>query len=63
VIQIYPNTTVEQISKLIEDCKSVSDVEVFVRIESIRGKPVAYLVREPRIPVIPNIALCRKQAE
>ncbi len=52
MIQIFPNTTVEQISKLLEDCKGVSDVEIYVRIESIRGKPIAFLVREPRIPVL-----------
>jgi hypothetical protein len=52
VIQITPNMTVEQLSKLVETCKSVSDVEVYIRIESIRGKPVAFLVREPRIPVL-----------
>lgn len=54
MIHITPNMTVEQLSKLVEACKSVSDVEVYIRIESIKGKPVAFLVREPRIPVLPT---------
>lgn len=63
MIQIFPNTTVEQLSKLVEDCKSTSDVEVYVRIESIRGKPCAFLVREPRIPVFKLVPLTSRQAD
>ncbi len=51
MIQIHPNMTVAQLAQIVEDCKSVSDAEVYIRIESIRGKPVGFLVREPRIPV------------
>jgi hypothetical protein len=63
VIQIFPNTTVAQLAQMVEDCKSVSDVEVYIRIESIKGKPVGFLVREPRIPVIRDVPLLSTQAE
>lgn len=61
-IQITPNMTVEQLSEILERHKG-RDVETFIRIETIRGKPCAYLVREPRIPL--NIApvLLARQAE
>lgn len=42
-------TTVGEIAEILEANKGV-DVEVYVRIETIRGKPVAFMVREPRMP-------------
>lgn len=57
MIQIFPNTTVSQLAQIIEDCRSTSDVEVYIRIESIRGKPCGFLVREPRIPVSSPLAM------
>jgi len=59
-LAILPTTTVAQIAEMLEQQRKVSDVEVYVHIEVIQGKPVAYVVREPRIPVLPNIL--RKQA-
>lgn len=63
MIQIFPNTTVEQLAKILDDCKSVSDVEVYIRIESIRGKPCGFLVREPRMPVASTVGMLRRQAD
>lgn len=44
-ITIAPSMSVNQIAELIEQHKT-RDTEVYVRIETFRGKPVAYLVRE-----------------
>lgn len=61
-IQILPEMTVEEIAKILEQNKG-RDVETYVRIETIRGKPVAYLVREPRMPLGQLPSLMRAQAE
>lgn len=61
-IQIHPNMTVEQLGEILEQHKG-RDVETYVRVETIRGKVCAYLVREPRIPVIPRAPLFSRQAE
>ena len=61
-VQILPTTTVEEIAKILDENRG-RDVETYVRVETIRGKPVAYLVREPRIPLTQPIALLRTQAE
>jgi hypothetical protein len=37
--------TVQQIAELVE-AQHARDVEVYVRIESFHGRPVAFLVRE-----------------
>jgi hypothetical protein len=50
-IQIHPEMTVAQIAKILEQNKG-RDVECYIRVETIRGKACAYLVREPRIPLI-----------
>jgi len=50
-IQIHPNMTVSQIAEILEQNKG-RDVESYIRVETILGKPVAYLVREPRIPIL-----------
>lgn len=42
---IAPSMTVQQIAELCAE-HSTPDCEVYVRIESIRGKPIAHLVRE-----------------
>jgi hypothetical protein len=60
VIDIHPGMTVEQLAAILDQNRG-RDVEAYIRIESIRGKPTAYMVREPRIPVISP--LLRKQAE
>lgn len=49
MIALTPMTTVGEIAELLEANKG-RDVETYVRIETIRGRPVAYLVREPRMP-------------
>lgn len=55
MITIHPEMTVAQIAQILEQNKG-RDVECYIRVETILGKPVAYLVREPRIPLIPNVA-------
>lgn len=42
---ISPSMTVAQIAELVEAHKA-RDTEVYVRIESYKGKPQAFLVRE-----------------
>jgi len=44
-VTIAPSMTVQQIAELVEQHKA-RDTEVYVRIESFNGKPIAYLVRE-----------------
>jgi len=44
-ITIAPSMSVAQVAELVEQHKA-RDTEVYVRIESFRGKPIAYLVRE-----------------
>jgi len=61
-IQIKPDMTVQQIADILEQNKG-RDVESYIRIETIRGKPVAYLVREPRIPLTTAPVLLARQAE
>ncbi len=58
-LQILPNSTVEQIAEM---CRAFSDndSEVMCRIECVGGKPVAFLMREPRAAQIPNFL--RRQA-
>lgn len=45
MIVIDPTMTVLQLAELVEANKA-RDTEVYVRIESYKGRPVAYLVRE-----------------
>lgn len=61
-IQIKPDMTVAQIAQILEQNKG-RDVETYIRIETIRGKPCAYLVREPRMPPGQLPSLLRAQAE
>jgi len=61
-VQIKPDMTVQQIADILEQNKG-RDVESYIRIETIRGKPVAYLVREPRIPLTTAPVLLVRQAE
>lgn len=61
-IQIHPEMTVTQIAAILEQNKG-RDVETYVRIETIRGKPCAYLVREPRMPLGQLPSLMRAQAD
>jgi hypothetical protein len=61
-IQIKPDMTVQQIADILKQNKG-RDVESYIRIETIRGKPVAFLVREPRIPLSQLPSLMRAQAE
>lgn len=62
-LAITPTMTVKQLGEILEQNKG-RDVETYIRIETIRGKPCGYLVREPRIPVIPAIPnLMRRQAD
>jgi hypothetical protein len=42
---IAPSMTVQQIAELLENHKT-AELDVHVRIETYRGKPVAFLVRE-----------------
>lgn len=44
-VTISPSMTVQQIAELVAQ-QQEDGKEVFVRIESINGKPVAFLVRE-----------------
>jgi hypothetical protein len=44
-ITIAPSMTVAQIAELVEQHRA-RDTEVYVRIESFKDKPVAFLVRE-----------------
>lgn len=61
MIDIHPHMTVEQLAAILDQNRG-RDVEAYIRIESIRGKPTAYLVREPRIPLA-TASLLRRQAE
>lgn len=45
MIVISPTMTVTQLAELIEQNRA-RDTDVYVRIESYKGRPVAYLVRE-----------------
>lgn len=45
MVTISPSMTVQQIAELVEANKA-RDMDVYVRIESFRGKPIAFLVRE-----------------
>lgn len=45
MVTIAPSMTVQQIAELVEANKA-RDTEVYVRIESFKGKPIAFLVRE-----------------
>lgn len=45
MITISPSMSVAQIAELVEQHKA-RDTTVYVRIESFRGKPIAFLVRE-----------------
>lgn len=47
-ITITPTMTVQQLADLIEQ-HSAPKFDVYIHIESVRGKPVAFLVREPVI--------------
>jgi hypothetical protein len=51
-ITISPSMTVQQIAELVETNK-VRDMDVYVRIESVGGKPFAYLVSEARTWIPP----------
>lgn len=44
-VTISPSMSVAQIAELVEANKA-RDMAVYVRIESYKGKPVAFLVRE-----------------
>ena len=59
-LRIMPHFTVERLAHL---CSvwSTDDTEVYVRIESINGRPVAYFVRAPRAEFVPHYI--RRQAE
>lgn len=59
-VQIHPHMTVEQLAAILDQHKG-SDVESYIRIETIKGKPVGYLVREPRIPISDKPGLLRRQ--
>lgn len=59
-VQIHPGMTVEQLAQILEQNKG-RDIEAYIRIESIAGKPCGYLVREPRIPQ--SIPTLLRQAE
>jgi len=52
-IIITPNMTIADIAHILEQNKG-RNVECYIRVETIRGKCVAYLVREPRIPILPT---------
>lgn len=56
---ISPSMTVVQIAELLEQ-HAVPDLDVYVRIESIRGKPVAWLMREPKDLSIPSFLSVRQ---
>jgi hypothetical protein len=45
MITIAPSMTVQQIADLLEQHQR-RDTAVYVRIESCRGRPIAYMVRE-----------------
>ena len=62
MIEILPNMTVEMLAEILEANKA-RDVEAYIRVESIKGKPCAYLVREPLIPRESVPTLLRTQAE
>jgi len=61
-VQIHPTTTVDQLAEILDQNKG-RDVESYIRIETILGKPVAYLVREPRIPLSTAPVLLARQAD
>ncbi|MDB6103330.1 MAG: hypothetical protein JWO52_3329 [Gammaproteobacteria bacterium] len=62
MINILPGMTVQMLAEILEANKG-RDVEAYIRVESIRGKPCAFLVREPRIPVSNSPALLLRQGE
>lgn len=57
--RILPNTTMEQIAEM---CAmfSTNAVEVYARIETVNGKPVAYLTRKSSQEEVPDFL--RRQA-
>ncbi len=57
----HPQMTLQQMGEIVEASKLERGIECYIRVESIAGKPVAYLVREPRIPTS-NVGLLRPQA-
>lgn len=59
MIQILTDMTVAMLVEILEANES-RGMECYIRVESIRGKPYAYLVREPRIPVIPPLSQAMK---
>lgn len=61
-VEILPTTTVAEIAKVLDENRG-RDVDCYVRIETIRGKPCAYLVREPRMPASSPVGLLVRQAE
>lgn len=62
MITITPTMTVEQLGELVEQHKA-RDLDVYIRIESYKGKPQAFLVREPKVEYTWVPPLLRKQAE
>lgn len=62
IVQLHPTMTVQQIADILDQNRG-RDVECYIRIETIRGKPIGYLVREPRIPASHTPVFLRKQAE
>lgn len=59
-IVITPNTTVWQIALMCQKY-STADSEVCARVESVKGRPVAFLVRHRVDESVPM--LLRRQAE
>ena len=61
-ITISPSMNVQQIAELIEQ-QQAPNMWVYVRIESIQGKPIASLVREPvaELDWIPPVIALRSQ--
>ena len=62
MITLTPFTTMGEIAEILERHKR-PDCEVYVRIETIRGKPVAILMRDPLLPAQEAPMLLRRQAE
>lgn len=60
---ITPTMTVLQLADLIERHEEPG-FDVYIRVESVKGKPVSYLIREPLVVSewIPP-AIARRQAE
>ncbi|HEY1898621.1 MAG TPA: hypothetical protein VGG49_02400 [Steroidobacteraceae bacterium] len=59
-VRLLPSFTVEQIASLCQHL-STPEREVYARIESVQGKPVAYLVRGAPSDSIPPFL--RRQAD